>query len=64
MNISEREREVMALVAEGKPDSDIADRLYISESTVKFHVRVLAMKLPGEGKARVKITRYFYQTAA
>jgi two-component system nitrate/nitrite response regulator NarL len=40
-----REREVLALLAEGMPNSAIAQRLAISRHTVKFHVNALLQKL-------------------
>jgi len=40
-----REREVLALLAEGLPNSAIAQRLSISRHTVKFHVNALLQKL-------------------
>ncbi|MBQ9360809.1 MAG: hypothetical protein IJT96_07210 [Lachnospiraceae bacterium] len=43
-NFSAREREVMRLVIDGLNNSEITDVLYISESTVKFHVRNLLKK--------------------
>ncbi len=43
--LSEREHEVMQLMAEGLRDRDIADRLYISVRTVKFHSKNILTKL-------------------
>ena len=44
-NLSTREREVLELIAEGKTNHDIADKLFISERTVKFHVSSILSKL-------------------
>ena len=41
--LSEREREVLALMAEGLTNSGIAKRLVVSERTVEAHVRHLLM---------------------
>jgi DNA-binding CsgD family transcriptional regulator len=49
--LSERELEILTLLAQGLRDRDIANRLIISESTVKFHMNNVLAKL----KAR---TRY------
>jgi DNA-binding NarL/FixJ family response regulator len=43
--LSDREREVLALLAEGLRNREIADRLVISEPTVKTHVRHVLEKL-------------------
>ena len=43
--LSEREHEVLALVAEGKTNGTIAETLYISPRTVKFHVSSILAKL-------------------
>jgi DNA-binding NarL/FixJ family response regulator len=44
-DLSPREREVLALIAEGLANKSIAARLYLSEHTVKFHVASILAKL-------------------
>jgi DNA-binding NarL/FixJ family response regulator len=43
--LSEREREVLALMAEGRSNAGIGRTLWISESTVEKHVRAILRKL-------------------
>ena len=43
--LSEREREVLQLVSQGLGNKEISDKLYISESTVKNHLRNILDKL-------------------
>lgn len=50
--LSNREQEVIALLAQGLRDRDIAEQLYISDSTVKFHVNNVLAKL--EAKTRLQ----------
>jgi FixJ family two-component response regulator len=40
--LSEREREVLALMAEARSNAGIADRLWVTEGTVEKHVPVVA----------------------
>jgi DNA-binding NarL/FixJ family response regulator len=44
-DLSEREREVLALMAEGRSNRAIAERLFITERTVEKHVRSILAKL-------------------
>jgi DNA-binding NarL/FixJ family response regulator len=43
--LSAREREVLALMAEGRSNAGIAGQIYISEGTVEKHVRSILSKL-------------------
>jgi DNA-binding NarL/FixJ family response regulator len=43
--LSEREREVLSLVAEGRSNAGVARRLWVTEGTVEKHVRSILTKL-------------------
>ena len=57
--LTPREQEVIHLLAEGLPNKTIADRLHISEHTVKFHVNAILSKLGAQSRteAVVRATR-------
>jgi DNA-binding NarL/FixJ family response regulator len=44
--LTPREREVLALMAEGRSNAGIARRLWVTEGTVEKHVRSILAKLP------------------
>lgn len=45
LDISKREYEVLELVSQGLSNKEIADNLFLSESTIKTHVSSLLVKL-------------------
>jgi DNA-binding NarL/FixJ family response regulator len=51
--LTEREREVLGLVARGLTNADLADALFIAESTAKKHVHALYAKLPADTRAQL-----------
>ncbi|HRY73782.1 MAG TPA: LuxR C-terminal-related transcriptional regulator [Spirochaetia bacterium] len=52
---SARELEVLALLAEGLGNKEIASRLFISEGTVKTHVHHLAEKLEAKSRGAIVV---------
>lgn len=49
--LSEREREVLALLCQGRSYSDIARALYVSQETVHFHIKNIYRKLQVHSKS-------------
>ncbi len=50
--LSEREREVLVMLAQGVPNKEIADRLHIAEGTVKNHVSNILGKLQVQNRTQ------------
>ena len=50
-HLSDREREVLALIAEGRSNRAIAQRLYLSTKTVEAHIGQILLKLGIPGSA-------------
>lgn len=59
-NLTNRELNILMLVAEGLSNSDIADRLFVTEQTVKFHLSNIYRKLGVSN--RTEATRYAYRS--
>jgi DNA-binding NarL/FixJ family response regulator len=51
--LTEREREVVGLLARGLTNREIGTRMFVSESTAKFHVRNVIRKLDVHSRAEV-----------
>ncbi len=62
VELTEREREVLSLVAAGERDRDIADALFISVGTVRAHLDHIRTKT-GQ-RRRADLTRYALEQAA
>ena len=56
--LTEREREILVLVGEGRSNDEIADRLVISPHTVKTHVNRTMTKLDAHDRAQLVVLAY------
>jgi len=54
-SLSNREREVLALMATGKSNREIANQLGITEATVKCHVSVILMRLNASDRTQAVV---------
>ena len=56
--VTDREREVLALIGAGLSNTEIAERLQLTVATVKSHVGRLLMKLHARDRAQLVIAAY------
>jgi DNA-binding NarL/FixJ family response regulator len=56
--LTDRERQVVALVAEGLSNDEIASRLFVSPATVRTHVGRAMMKLDARDRAQLVVFAY------
>ncbi len=56
--LTDREREVVALVAEGLSNDEIADRLFLSSPTVRTHASRAMAKLHARDQAGLVVFAY------
>jgi DNA-binding NarL/FixJ family response regulator len=56
--LTEREREIMALVAHGLSNDEIAGMLFLSPLTVKTHVSRAMLKLAARDRAQLVVIAY------
>ena len=57
-DLTEREMEVLRLIAAGKSNQEVADELFIGVKTVKFHVTNILAKLGVEDRTQAAIYAY------
>jgi DNA-binding NarL/FixJ family response regulator len=59
--LTSREREVLALLASGATNAQLADQLTVAESTVKSHVKHILHKLGAANRAAA-ISYFMHET--
>jgi two-component system response regulator DegU len=53
--LSDRELQVLRLVAEGKGNQEIGEALYIGQSTVRNHISSILMKLQVDNRVQAAV---------
>ena len=55
MPLSAREREVVALIAQGKSNREIADALVVTKRTIETHINTILYKLNLASRAQIVV---------
>jgi len=56
--LTDREREILTLIAQGRSNAELARQLYLSEATVKTHVSAILRKLAVRDRVQAVIAAY------
>ncbi|TDC45494.1 LuxR family transcriptional regulator, partial [Actinomadura sp. KC345] len=56
--VTDREREVLTLIARGLSNAELAEHLHLSPATVKTHIGHLLAKLHARDRAQLVIAAY------
>jgi DNA-binding NarL/FixJ family response regulator len=59
LNLSPRHRQILALIAQGRRNQEIASELQLSSNTIKFHIQALYLRL--EVRNRVQAANQYAQ---
>lgn len=56
--LTEREREVLELIAQGLNNDELAERLFITKATARTHVSHILLKLGARDRAQLVVLAY------
>jgi DNA-binding NarL/FixJ family response regulator len=56
--LTDREREILKLIAQGRSNAELAQQLYLSEATIKTHVSAILRKLAVRDRVQAVIAAY------